>query len=297
MSLQGGAPVLRHNPVQCFDGERRLDGMEHREQSVSRWLHNALQQAQQPPLRPRQCLGVGGQVVGTVDEEFVRHLGAQVLDAHGLALHWSQGLWDLQGEGDATGCLNRLADAMRAAGQCGAWRNEQLAVCNAQGRRIATIERAAVRPLGIATQAVHLVGTVADGRIWVQQRADDKPTHPGKWDTLMGGMVSAEDTLAQAVERETWEEAGLRVGDLQDMRHGGHVDFSRPSDEAEGRGYMRERIDWYAVTVPAGLRPDNQDGEAQGFELLDLETVTQWLLEDRFTPEASLVLAACFGWS
>jgi 8-oxo-dGTP pyrophosphatase MutT (NUDIX family) len=266
------------------------------EHSVSQWLHNALQQAQQPPLRPRQCLGVGGQVVGTVEESFVQRLGADLLHAHGLALEWSQGLWDVQGEGGATGCLNRLAQAMRAAGHCGPWRNEQLAVCNGQGRRIATIERGAVRPLGIATQAVHLVGTVADGRLWVQQRADDKPTHPGKWDTLMGGMVSAEDTLAQAVERETWEEAGLCVGDLQDMRHGGHVEFARPSDEAEGRGYMRERVDWYAVCVPAGLRPDNRDGEVQGFELLDRETVTQWLLEDRFTPEASLVLAAYFGW-
>lgn len=270
--------------------------MEHMEQSVDRWLRNALAQAQQPPLRPRQCLGIGGHVVGTVEQEFIQCLGADVLQANGLALNWSHGLWQVQGEGDATGCLNRLAQAMRVAGHCGAWRNEQLAVCNAQGRRIATIERGAVRPLGIATQAVHLVGAVADGRIWVQQRADDKPTNPGKWDTLMGGMVSAEDTLAQAVERETWEEAGLRVGDLQDMRHGGHVDFARPSQEAEGQGYMRERIDWYAVTVPQGLRPDNQDGEVQGFELLERREVVQWLLEDRFTPEASLVLAAYFGW-
>jgi hypothetical protein len=39
----------------------------------------------------------------------------------------------------------------------------------------------------------------------VQQRALDKANDPGLWDTLMGGMVSAADTVATALARETWE--------------------------------------------------------------------------------------------
>ena len=74
-------------------------------------------------------------------------------------------------------------------------------------KTIGQVERGAVRPLGIATQAVHLVGHAADGRIWVQQRALNKANDPGLWDTLMGGMVSAADTVATALVRETWEEA------------------------------------------------------------------------------------------
>jgi 8-oxo-dGTP pyrophosphatase MutT (NUDIX family) len=92
-----------------------------------------------------------------------------------------------------------------------------------------------VRPLGIATRAVHLVGACADGSIWVQQRSQDKANNPGMWDTLMGGMVSAADGLAEALARETWEEAGLHVAELGELRHGGNVMFARPSDEAEGR--------------------------------------------------------------
>lgn len=264
--------------------------------AVRAWLQQTLAQAQQPPARPRQCLGIDGHVVGSVEADFAARLGDAALRGQGVALAWQRGLWSVEGCGDATQRLGRLAQAMRASACCGPWRNEQLAVCNAQGRHVASIERAAVRPLGIATRAVHLVGHSDDGRIWVQQRAHDKPTHPGRWDTLMGGMVSAAETQAEAVERETWEEAGLRVGELLAMRHGGHVDFARPSDEAEGQGYMRERIDWYAATVPPALRPDNQDGEVERFELLERKTVALWLLDDRFTPEAALILAAYLGW-
>ena len=127
--------------------------------------------------------------------------------------------WHLMpGESDVTTSLNKLANLLRHAGLAGAWRNEQLAVRDEWGRQIGTIERAAVRPLGIATLAVHLVGQTTDGRFWVQQRALNKPNDPGKWDTLMGGMVSSADTVETALERETWEEAGLRIADLKNLR-------------------------------------------------------------------------------
>ena len=36
----------------------------------------------------------------------------------------------------------------------------------------------------------------------------------------MGGMVSAADDLPQALARETWEEAGLRLDQLQALTYG-----------------------------------------------------------------------------
>ena len=188
-----------------------------------------------------------------------------------------------------------LAQALRAQGQCGPWRDEQLAVCNAHGERLGTIERGAVRVLGIATRAVHLVGRAPDGRIWVQQRSKTKPNNPGMWDTLMGGMVSAADTLQQALERETWEEAGLRLPALHGVARGGQVDFSRPSREGGGVGYMVERIDWFRCTVPEGLEPRNQDGEVERFELWSPAQVRECIAAGGFTLEAALVLGACCG--
>ena len=265
------------------------------------WLAAARLAAQQPPLRVRWPLWVAGQVVGSVEPHVFTEIGLRrIVDERYLLLNQElQGApaWvlDVPRE-DTTAALNALADALHARGLCGPWRNEQLRVLNPAGEPVGTIERGAVRVLGLATQAVHLVGHTGDGHLWVQQRSFDKPNNPGQWDTLMGGMVSAADTLQQALARETWEEAGLHVAALQAVVHGGYVDFARPADEAGGAGYMVERIDWFQATVPDGMVPVNQDGEVARFELLPPDEVHIRLAQGALTPEAALVLAAYFGW-
>jgi 8-oxo-dGTP pyrophosphatase MutT (NUDIX family) len=183
-------------------------------------------------------------------------------------------------------------------GLAGAWRNEQLAVFDAQckqGKRVGTVERAAVRPLGIATQAVHLVGQTPDGRFWVQQRAFDKPNDPGQWDTLMGGMVSSRDTVEAALVRETWEEAGLTLQQLDSLTHGGVLSLRKPSADGNGAGYVVEHIDWYTCTVPQGVVPVNQDGEVAQFALMGAAQLLDAVQGGAFTLEASLILAAVMG--
>lgn len=198
--------------------------------------------------------------------------------------------WCLLGE--PTAALNRLALTLRDAGLAHAWRDEQLAVNDAQGRRIGSVERAVVRVLGITTAAVHLIGRAEDGRFWIQQRAWNKSNDPGMWDTLMGGMISGADTLASALERETWEEAGLRLADLRDVVHGGHVDIRRPCDDGGGAGYVIERIDWYHCTVQDGQVPVNQDGEVERFVLMDESEMVAKMHANEFTSEAALIQAA-----
>jgi 8-oxo-dGTP pyrophosphatase MutT (NUDIX family) len=151
-----------------------------------------------------------------------------------------------------------------------------------------------VRPLGIATLAVHLVGQTTDGRYWVQQRALNKPNDPGQWDTLMGGMVSAEDTVDTALERETWEEAGLHPAELKSLRYGGRQSNCRPSSDGAA-GYMQEFIEWYVATVPDGLMPVNQDGEVAQFVLMDAAQLLRAMEDGEFTTEASLIMASVLG--
>lgn len=264
---------------------------------VPAWVAAARARAQRPPRVPRLPLWVAGQAVGSVEPGILDEIASKgFLDKRYQLSKDERSGWSLHASGEATLALDALAQALRAQGRCGPWRNEQLAVCDAQGRRIGTIERGAVRPLGLATQAVHLVARAPDGRMWVQLRAFDKPNNPGQWDTLMGGMVSAADTLPQALARETWEEAGLRLEALHGVAHGGHVQLSVPSEEAHGCGYMVERIDWFHATVPGGMVPQNQDGEVERFELLAPEALLERLAQGAFTPEAALVLAAALGW-
>jgi 8-oxo-dGTP pyrophosphatase MutT (NUDIX family) len=259
-----------------------------------KWLAALRADSRQTPLRPRLPLLAGDAVIGSVEPDLLSRIelpplpdGRKQLSKEGRP---EGAAWHLRGE--AMAGLNALALALREAGLAHAWRDEQLAVTDPQGRRVGTVERAVVRVLGIATHAVHLVGQAEDGRFWVQQRALSKANDPGLWDTLMGGMVSSADTLASALERETWEEAGLKFDALQNIIRGGHLDIRRPCADGQGTGYVVEHIDWYHCTVPDGLAPLNQDGEVERFVLMDRNEVLQKMQQNEFTAEAALIHAA-----
>lgn len=257
------------------------------------WLQRLALQARQPPPRPRLALCWRGQAVGSVQPEWLSLLaeagGSRFFEVSSTQVHCTA-------VGSAG--LAELAQLMRQAQLAGPWRDELLSVVNDAGHELGQIERAAVRPLGLQTQAVHLVGQCPDGSVWVQQRALDKPNDPGLYDTLMGGMVSANDGLAGALARETWEEAGLHLSQLQQLRLGGRLSVHQPTPDAGGMGYMRETLHWYACTVPEGVVPSNQDGEVHAFERLSPSEVVARLEAGRFTLEAALVLAAFLGgWS
>lgn len=266
----------------------------------AQWLAALAADGDQPPLRPRLPLRMGSHVIGSVESDYLENFAASASCAlQRLLLKEDAGqgpIWRMTGDG--TAALGQLADALLAAGAGSVaklWRNEQLAVCNEQDQQVATVERGVVRPLGIATRAVHLVGRSMDGRFWVQQRAANKPTHPLLWDTLMGGMVSANDTVDTALVRETWEEAGVRVEDVLRMRHGGKLTMRKPTGRGGEGGYVVERVDWFDCVLPDEILPVNQDGEVEQFELLDRRTLIARLEQNEFTTEAALVLVAALG--
>lgn len=250
------------------------------------WLAALRAAADRPPRKPRVPLWAGQARIGSVEPEMLSSLALppQLVTA---AVRAGESGFEVHGE--LTKSLHDIAMAMRDAGIAHVWRDEQLAVTDAQGHRLGTVERAVVRPLGITTFAVHLVGLSPDGRHWVQQRSLTKPNDPGLWDTLMGGMIPASDSLAQALERETCEEAGLRLEQLSQIRHGGRVTMRRPTTSGVG-GYVVEHIEWYRCIVPESVVPANQDGEVAQFRLMQGGDVKSLLERDEFTIEAALIL-------
>jgi len=264
------------------------------------WLAGLRARADLPPATPRQPLWGRGVRIGSVAPETMQSpmlLDApEMQDALRPAAPGEPAGWHVQG--DLTASLAVIARALHGAGLAQAWRDEQLAVGPVDGAVdgttafLATVERAAVRPLGIATHAVHLAGGTADGGHWVQRRALTKPNDPGLWDTLMGGMVPAADTLREALARETWEEAGLRLPQLQGLVPGGRVSIRRPTMSGKGWGYVVEHIDWFRCTLPPDVVPANQDGEVDEFRLMRPAEVLQRLQAEQFTLEAALVLCA-----
>ena len=237
-----------------------------------------------PPARPRAalCLGPPGTRVGSIEEPL-----AELMSGDRLPLRRSTTGWHVTGAPNTS--LAEIAWWLNTQGLASRWRDELLAVTDEADQPVAAIERAAVRPLGITTHAVHLVVRTAAGGVWVQQRALDKATDPGLWDTTMGGLRAAAETARHALGRETWEEAGLRLADLQALAPRGRITVRRPAVE----GYMVEHIDTFDAVLPEGMAPVNQDGEVAGFECITLADLRQRLQRDQFTLEAALVLLRC----
>lgn len=191
----------------------------------------------------------------------------------------------------AQGCpinavLEGIAVALRDAGCLRVWRGELLDVVG-EGRVLGRIERAAVRPLGMLTQAVHLSAWSPDGRMWIARRALDKPTDPGLWDTLAGGLAASGEDLDAALLRESHEEAGLRAVDL--MNHGPLRTVLRMHRRLPD-GYQVENVLVADCVLAADVTPVNQDGEVMAFRCLDPDTLQAQMAQGVFTLEAELCI-------
>jgi 8-oxo-dGTP pyrophosphatase MutT (NUDIX family) len=204
-----------------------------------------------------------------------------------FALHGSQ-LVVGPGHGDPQArskALQLAARRLHAAGIVREWRSEQLDVRTEDGRAIGTIERAACRALGIETRSVQLNAFRPDGSVVAARRAAHKLSDPNRWDNLAGGMIAAGEQDHQALEREAWEEAGLRLAQLPVAR-GSQLRVQRTVAE----GLMIETVQVFDVRLPADFVPANQDGEVAGFETWPVETAVDAIERGDFTLQASMAI-------
>ncbi len=247
------------------------------------WLASLRERAMAPYRAPRMELVIGEPPlrIGSIETGL-----AQRMRIAGLPLRESASQWRLAAPLDSS--LAAIAQWLHSNGLGGPWRNELLPVTGERFEPLGKIERAAVRPLGITTFAVHLIAARADGAVWVQHRAMDKATDPGLWDTTMGGQVAAGESSADALARETWEEAGLTLAQLQELSRIERIEFRRPVTE----GYLVEYIDVFEATLADNLTPQNQDGEVQAFECLTPDALLERLRGEGFTLEAAVILAS-----
>jgi len=182
--------------------------------------------------------------------------------------------------------LAHMAQTLRAAGCLHGWRDELLDVF-AEGQAVAALERTALRPLGLLTRAVHLNAWTPEGALWAAQRADTKLTDPGLWDTLVGGLCAAGETLEDCLLRESHEEAGLRAADL--AARAPPCTIARIHKRLPEGMQVEDVIVSECVLAPS-VTPTNIDGEVSRIRALSPEMLWRMIRDDAFTAEAELVI-------
>ncbi|TDR76683.1 NUDIX hydrolase [Paludibacterium purpuratum] len=203
-----------------------------------------------------------------------------------------------QGGSDYQTLSAQLAAAARrwhAAGWLNGWRDENFQASLADGTPLFELERAAFRPLGLTSHAVHLNGLsrMPDGevRMWLGRRSPHKAVDPNRMDNMVGGGVAAGETIEVAREREGWEEAGLSAELLRDVRQVALLLAERPVQ----RGLHREWLHVFDIWLPPDVVPNNQDGEVAEHCCVPLAEVESLLVAERFMIDAALAAADCLA--
>ena len=182
--------------------------------------------------------------------------------------------------------LQAMAAALRDRGLLRNWRDEDMALMQ-DDKPWLVMERAAFRTFGLRTPSVHMNGWVAlpEGvALWVARRSPHKFVDPGRLDNLVGGGLSAGESLATGLAREAWEEAGLRFRRVP--RPVSTLLVHRRIEE----GVQDEMIAVHDCWLPRHWQPCNQDGEVADVTLMPLPEALPLLLAGRFTWDAGLVV-------
>ena len=193
-----------------------------------------------------------------------------------------------------TGSMAEVGVTLTAAGLTNPWRNEPYAVGTRFGECLFELERAVIPAFGVRGYGLHLTGFVRKGgqiSIWVPRRTADRPTYPGQLDNTVAGGQPAGLSLAENLEKECAEEAGLPADIVQQARPTGTIQYRQEIEH----GLKDDLIFSYDLELPAGFEPCNSDGEVESFELWPVDEVMDVVeSSDSFKFNCNLVLIQFF---
>ena len=91
---------------------------------------------------------------------------------------------------------------------------ELLEIVDKDGKSLGVAPRSTIHGNpSLLHKVVHVLVFNSDGELLLQKRSMSKDVEPGKWDTSVGGHVSAAEDVSLAVYREMKEELGIDTVD------------------------------------------------------------------------------------
>jgi len=162
------------------------------------------------------------------------------------------------------------------------WRDECYVINDNNGQPLFQIERAAAPIFGIRKYGVRINGYVRDAHgemfVWLQRRAYDKPTYPGKIDGFVGGGLTEGRGVLETAIKEGEEEAGLTSLLAAGLKSVGCVSYMHESER--GLHPLTEYV--FDLELPPAFVPENQDGEVEEWFLSPINKLKEIIFSEDF---------------
>ena len=141
------------------------------------------------------------------------------------------------------------------------------------GKELFKLDRKLVEYLGIRGYGVHLIVYIKQRnsyKLWVPKRNKNKLVSPSKLDNSVAGGVRAGEDIFGALEREAYEEAGLKKEQLNDVKLVGTLNYNWKNSPYTLR---RDTLYLFDLEVDDKFKPQCLDGEVEKFELMEWKKV------------------------
>ena len=141
------------------------------------------------------------------------------------------------------------------------------------GKEFFKLDRKLVEYLGIRGYGVHLIAYIKQKnsyKLWVPKRNKNKLASPSKFDNSVAGGVRAGEGIFSALEREAYEEAGLKKKQLNNVKLVGTLNYNWKNSPYTIR---RDTLYLFDLEVDDKFKPQCLDGEVEKFELMEWKKV------------------------
>ena len=141
------------------------------------------------------------------------------------------------------------------------------------GKEFFKLDRKLVEYLGIRGYGVHLIAYIKKKnsyKLWVPKRNKNKLASPSKFDNSVAGGVRAGEGIFSALEREAYEETGLKKKQLNNVKLVGTLNYNWKNSPYTLR---RDTLYLFDLEVDDKFKPQCSDGEVEKFELMEWKKV------------------------